>query len=57
MENAVRFLTDHLDGDAYFRVHREAHNAQRARTQLLLAAQMLDRLDDLRFVIATAVPS
>ena len=56
LENAVRFLTDHLNGDVYFRVHREAHNAQRARAQLHLATQMLDRLDELRAVIA-AVPS
>jgi len=25
-EIGLRFLTDHLDGDVYFRVHREGHN-------------------------------
>jgi Ser/Thr protein kinase RdoA (MazF antagonist) len=33
-ENAVRFLTDHLSGDVYFKIHREAQNLDRARAQL-----------------------
>lgn len=32
----VRFLTDHLKGDTYFRVHRPNHNLDRARTQFKL---------------------
>jgi hypothetical protein len=52
MENAVRFLTDHLDGDRYFRIHRADHNAQRSRAQLRLAELMLDQLDELRTTIA-----
>jgi aminoglycoside phosphotransferase (APT) family kinase protein len=51
LENAVRFLTDHLDGDVYFRVHRPGHNAQRARAQLRLAGVMLEQLDVLRDTI------
>jgi Phosphotransferase enzyme family len=54
LENAVRFLSDHLDGDIYFRLHRPDHNAQRCRAQLRLAEQMLDRLDELRDAIAAA---
>jgi hypothetical protein len=53
IENAVRFLTDHLDGNRYFRVANTGHNAQRARAQLHLAEQMLDRLDELRATIAS----
>ena len=34
---AVRFLTDHLDGDVYFRVRRPAQNLDRAAAQLALA--------------------
>jgi aminoglycoside phosphotransferase (APT) family kinase protein len=33
----VRFLTDHLAGDRYFRVRRPDHNLDRAATQLALA--------------------
>jgi len=32
----VRFLTDFLNGDTYFRVHRPQHNLDRARTQFRL---------------------
>lgn len=43
-ENGLRFLTDHLQGDAYFRVHRPEQNLDRARAQLALA-RALDRYD------------
>jgi hypothetical protein len=36
----MRFLTDHLSGDTYFRVHREGQNLDRCRTQLRLLASM-----------------
>jgi hypothetical protein len=32
----IRFLTDYLLGDKYFRVHRAAHNLDRCRTQFKL---------------------
>jgi hypothetical protein len=32
----IRFLTDYLLGDTYFRVHRPDHNLDRARTQFKL---------------------
>lgn len=35
-ECGLRFLTDHLLGDAYFRIHREGHNLDRTRTQFAL---------------------
>jgi hypothetical protein len=50
----VRFLTDHLDGDVYFRIHRPGHNAQRARAQLRVAELMLDQLPELRATIAAS---
>ncbi len=36
-EIGIRFLTDYLDGDKYFRVERPGHNLARARNQLKLA--------------------
>ncbi|MGO8698228.1 MAG: phosphotransferase enzyme family protein [Limisphaerales bacterium] len=33
---ALRFLTDHLAGDTYFRIHRPGHNLDRCRTQFKL---------------------
>lgn len=31
---SVRFLTDHINGDVYFKIHHEGHNLQRAKSQL-----------------------
>lgn len=41
-ESALRFLTDHLDGDRYFRVQRPGHNLDRARAQLGVLAALVD---------------
>jgi hypothetical protein len=46
--NAVRFLTDHLEGDVYFRRSREGQNLDRARVHLRLAQRMLDRSAEMR---------
>ena len=37
LENSVRFLTDYLEGDVYFRVKGPSHNLDRQRAQLRLA--------------------
>ena len=39
-ECGMRFLSDYLDGDVYFKVHREGHNLDRCRTQFKLIADM-----------------
>ncbi|MDB5259348.1 MAG: hypothetical protein JWO73_556 [Candidatus Taylorbacteria bacterium] len=36
LELGMRFLTDHLAGDTYFRIHRQNHNLDRARAQFKL---------------------
>jgi hypothetical protein len=35
-EQGIRFLTDYLAGDAYYKVHRDGHNLDRCRTQFKL---------------------
>lgn len=35
-EIAIRFLTDYLKGDTYFKIHRPGHNLDRARSQFRL---------------------
>ena len=52
LENGVRFLTDHLEGDHYFRIARPGHNLDRARAQLRLAERMLDAEREMRAVFA-----
>jgi Ser/Thr protein kinase RdoA (MazF antagonist) len=52
--NAMRFLTDHLAGDAYFRTRREGHNLDRARAQLRLTERMLEHADRAREIVERA---
>ncbi|TCL76857.1 phosphotransferase family enzyme [Hydrogenispora ethanolica] len=40
LECGIRFLTDHLEGDVYFKIHRPGHNLDRARTQFKLVAEL-----------------
>ena len=40
LECGMRFLTDYLEGDVYFRVAYPEHNLVRCRTQFALVAQM-----------------
>jgi hypothetical protein len=40
LECGIRFLTDHLNGDVYFRVHRKNHNLDRCRTQFKMVRDM-----------------
>jgi Ser/Thr protein kinase RdoA (MazF antagonist) len=40
LECGMRFLTDHLSGDVYFKIHREGHNLDRCRTQFKMVAEM-----------------
>lgn len=42
-ECGMRFLTDYLQGDVYFKIHREGHNLDRARTQMKLVADMEEK--------------
>lgn len=35
-ECGIRFLTDYLNGDVYFKIHRENHNLERAKNQFKL---------------------
>ena len=50
-ENGIRFLTDHLEGDHYFRIHREGHNLDRCRTQLTLVKDMQEKLPQMNAII------
>ena len=50
-ECGMRFLTDHLNGDTYFRISREGHNLDRARNQFKLVSDMEKRLDEMREIV------
>ena len=51
MECGVRFLTDYLDGDNYFSIHREGHNLDRARTQFKLVSDMEKKWDEMQRIV------
>ncbi len=50
-ECGSRFLADHLAGDVYFRIHREGHNLDRARTQFKMVADMEEKMDAMEKVV------
>ena len=50
-ENGIRFLTDHLEGDHYYHIHREGHNLDRCRTQLTLVKDMQEKLPQMNAII------
>lgn len=51
LECGIRFLTDYLEGDHYFRIHREGQNLDRCRTQFKLVSDMEAAWDDMKAVV------
>ena len=51
MECGVRFLTDHIDGDNYFSIHREGQNLDRAHTQFKLVTDMERKWDKMKEIV------
>lgn len=51
-ECGIRFLTDYLVGDVYFKIHRENHNLDRTRTQFKLVADMEQKWDEMAAIVA-----
>ena len=51
LECGLRFLTDYLDGDHYFSVHRPGHNLDRSRTQMKLVKDMEEKWDAMRMSV------
>ena len=47
LECGIRFLTDYLEGDHYFKISRPAQNLDRARTQFTLVAGMERDFDEM----------
>lgn len=50
-ECGMRFLADYLDGDIYFKTHREGHNLDRCRTQFKLVADMEKKLSAMNAIV------
>ena len=54
LECGMRFLADHINGDVYFRVHRENQNLDRARTQFKLVADMESKWKEMQAIVSEA---
>jgi Ser/Thr protein kinase RdoA (MazF antagonist) len=52
LEVAVRFLTDYLDGDVYFKTAYSDHNLVRARTQMKLVWDMEQKWEQMQAIVA-----
>lgn len=54
LENATRFLTDHLEGDPYYAIAYQGQNLARARAQLRVVEVLLDAHDVIAAAAAAA---
>ncbi len=50
-ECGIRFLTDYLNGDVYFKIHRPFHNLDRCRTQFKMVSEMEKYADKMESII------
>lgn len=56
-ELGLRFLTDHLEGDVYFKTQRRGHNLHRAQVQLRLTADIEKNESSIRSLISALTPN
>ena len=54
-ECGIRFLTDYLEGDTYFKIHRPSQNIDRARNQFKLVKEMAENEERMSEVIKKIV--
>ncbi|MEG2002721.1 MAG: aminoglycoside phosphotransferase family protein [Clostridia bacterium] len=50
-ECGMRFLTDYLEGDTYFKIHRDKHNLDRARNQFKLVSDMENCWEEMNAIV------
>ncbi len=50
-ECGIRFLTDYLQGDTYFKTSYEGQNLDRCRTQFKLVADMEEKMDEMQKIV------
>jgi Ser/Thr protein kinase RdoA (MazF antagonist) len=50
----VRFFTDHLNGDTYYKIHFPGHNLQRTKAQLKLLQDMERHFEEMKEIVKIA---
>lgn len=51
LECGMRFLTDYLEGDTYFKIHYPEHNLDRTRTQLKLVKDIEEKWEAMAAIV------
>jgi hypothetical protein len=51
LEQGIRFLTDYLNGDVYYKIQRADHNLDRCRTQFKLVARMEHQMERMQSIV------
>jgi hypothetical protein len=51
LEQALRFLTDYIEGDVYYKIHRALHNLDRCRTQLKLVQSITEQQKQMEKIV------
>ncbi len=54
LECGMRFLTDYIDGDVYFKIHYPDHNLVRCHTQFALVADIETKYDEMMKITENA---
>ena len=52
----TRFLTDYLNGDIYYKVHRQGHNLDRVRTQFKLVQSICNQEEQMMSLVEKYIP-
>ena len=55
LECAMRFLTDYLNGDTYFRIKYPEHNLVRARAQIKLVKDIEEKFEEMKKIASRAI--
>ena len=55
LECAMRFLTDYLNGDTYFRIKYPEHNLVRARAQIKLVKDIEEKFEEMKKITSRAI--
>lgn len=57
LEVAIRFMTDHLEGDRYFRIHHPGQNRVRAVSQFTLVERLEEAMPAMREIVRKKMPA
>ena len=57
LECGMRFLTDYLQGDQYFKIHHPRHNLERCRSQFAFVSIIENKLSEMEGIVERCIDS